>query len=408
MKILVVGNLYPPVVFGGYEILCAKVVESLRGRGHEITILTSSFGADNAPPEPEVVRSLSLTTPFPKPGEDVGFVDFRLGTMNRVARHNQRLTAQVLAENPVDLVFCWCLNRLSLGPIFAAQAAGLPVCYTINDEHPKQFRSASGLAGFRARIKSVAESWVWPLATFRSLGRVNMIIISQALKKILLNQGLQISEAEVIYQGVSLEQFPFRPLERAEGQPCRLLYAGQLSRAKGVHTLLEALGQLNRSESSNFHLDIVGSGVPAYEAELRSAVAEENLGENVTFVGQVPHERMTEIYQDHHIFIFPSEWEEPFGLTHLEAMACGTAVISTTTGGSAELIRHGRNGLAFQAGDPDDLALRLGELMGDEAERRKLVRGGRTWVEEHHSFEGYVNRVEAFLSMIQEKHQTPP
>jgi glycosyltransferase involved in cell wall biosynthesis len=225
-----------------------------------------------------------------------------------------------------------------------------------------------------------------------------MTVISEALRGTLQKQGLPMDQAEVIHQGVPLERFPFQPLARNRGQPLRLLYAGQLSRTKGVHTLLRALEQLRAKGRSDFHLNIAGTGVPAYRAELEAIRTQGYLIDAVTFLGQIPHDRMTSVYQDHHVLVFPSEWEEPFGLSHLEAMACGTAVISTTTGGSAELIRHQKNGLAFKAGDVGELESQILILLDSERERRRLVDGGRAWVEEHHSFDGYVDRLEAFLS----------
>jgi glycosyltransferase involved in cell wall biosynthesis len=400
MRILVVGNLYPPVVFGGYEILCEQVVNRLRMRGHDVRVLTSSFSKETAPPDPRVQRDLALTTSFPKAGEDVSFVDFRLRTMHRIGKGNYRITRKALRRNPVDLVFCWSLNRLSLGAVAAAQDAGIPVCYTVNDEHPRQFRAADVKLGLRNRLKAFLERWVWPLSTLRGRGPIHMTVISEALRGSLQRQGFPMDTAEVIHQGVPMEDFPFRPLAREDGEPLRLLYAGQLSRAKGVHTLLRAVGRLKAGGRHDFHLNIAGTGVPAYRAELASILEEEGLSGWVTFIGQIPHGRMTSVYQDHHVLVFPSEWEEPFGLSHVEAMACGTSVVSTTTGGSAELIRHGENALAFEAGNAVDLETQIRLLLDSDEDRCRIVEGGREWVEEHHSLDRYADRLEDFLERV--------
>ena len=168
MRVLVVNNLYPPMAFGGYEVLCQQIVETMQSRGYEIDVLTSDFRAAECPPAPRVHRLLQLTTDFPRPGEDVGFVDFRLRRMHAVARVNQEHTERLLREKAYDLVFCWCLNRMSIGPVLAARDVGVPVCYTVNDEHPKQFRPAQG-AGLRARARVLAERSLWSKATLRDV-----------------------------------------------------------------------------------------------------------------------------------------------------------------------------------------------------------------------------------------------
>jgi len=74
--------------------------------------------------------------------------------------------------------------------------------------------------------------------------------------------------------------------------------------------------------------------------------------------------------------IFPSEWDEPFGLVPIEAMACGTPVIATGVGGSGEFLVDGANCLRFKAGDPASLAEAVRRLAGDPALRSDLVSGG--------------------------------
>jgi glycosyltransferase involved in cell wall biosynthesis len=396
MKILIVGNLFPPIVFGGYELLCAQVVERLRERGHEVDILTSDFRAEDAPHDPSVERTLSLTTDFPRPGEEVHFVDFRLGTLDAVARRNYEITLGKLRQSQYDIVFCWCMNRLSLGSMFAARDHGVPVCYTVNDEHPKQYRWTPRPSGARQRARALAEAHVWPLSTFRDLGSVPTAVISYALKDSLLRQGTPLHHAEVIHQGIPMEQFPFDPARREPGDPFRLLYVGQLSAIKGVHTALRAVALL-RDWGVDVRVTLVGSGVPDYEEELRTIVRQGGIEDRVEMLGKRPHSQVAEAYRSHHALVFPTEGMEGFGLSHMEAMASGCPVVSTTSGGSAELIRHGRNALSFKAGDPVDLADQVRLLAGSEHLRRRLSYAGRAWVSKHHDLEGYVSNLETFM-----------
>ena len=76
---------------------------------------------------------------------------------------------------------------------------------------------------------------------------------------------------------------------------------------------------------------------------------------------------------------------------------CNWATAPTTTGGSAELIRHQENALAFQAGASDDLAEQILRLADDEVFRIALIDRGRRYVEENHSIDVYSRNLEDFL-----------
>lgn len=269
---------------------------------------------------------------------------------------------------------------------------GIPVHYTINDEHPRQFRYTTEIKGLKDLARRSLEEF-YTSATFRKLQKVKLAVISHALKKNLLNQRAPVDTAKVIYQGVDLEMFPCKPLKRGQDEPLKLLYVGQLSKVKGVHTLLKAMTKLEGPSQ----LTIVGTGVPEYVNQLKQFVRDNDLSRRVRFAGKLSHSEVVKAYSAHHILCFTSEWEEPFGLTHLEAMASGCAVVSTTTGGSAELIRHNLNALAFQAGSSDSLALAITRLQFDEKLRKQLQIQGREYVEKFHSLKTYVESLESWL-----------
>src|SRR3546814_11043486 len=81
-------------------------------------------------------------------------------------------------------------------------------------------------------------------------------------------------------------------------------------------------------------LEVQGTGDPAERDRMASLAAELGLGDRVEF-GSVDRAGLVERYRAADAFVFPSEWEEPFGLVPLEAMACGTPVMATGAGGSA-------------------------------------------------------------------------
>jgi glycosyltransferase involved in cell wall biosynthesis len=96
----------------------------------------------------------------------------------------------------------------------------------------------------------------------------------------------------------------------------------------------------------------------------------------VTFDMASSRQQLRDHYCGADVVVFPSEWPEPFGLVPLEAMACGTPVVATGTGGSGEFLEDGVNCLLFTPGDPDALAKALSRLAEDPALRSRIVAGG--------------------------------
>ncbi len=239
MKILLISNLFPPDVLGGYEILCAQVGELLQRGGHEVSVLTGrrpiheteTDGASDPFEAPfPVMRRLALTASFGLPP--------RHNRLRRwaVARENERITRSVLDDLNPDVVFLWSQRRLSTG---AARA--------------------------------------------------------------------------------------------------------------------------------------------------------------VEFLGMLSSEALAEVYRAHDILVFPSEWNEAFGLTHLEAMASGLPVISTAEGGQGEFLRHEENALVFRQKDVGALADAIVRLAKDCGLAQALAQEGRRTVEKGFTLDRYGVALEDFL-----------
>src|SRR5207248_776388 len=127
----------------------------------------------------------------------------------------------------------------------------------------------------------------------------------------------------------------------------RLLYVGRFDRRKGVDTLLRAIPLLP-AESK---VMLYGRGSETDRARVENLARALGIEERVE-IRASDRAELVAAYSGADVCIFPSEWEEPFGLVPLEAMACGTPVVATGTGGSGEFLSHGENSVLFRAGDP--------------------------------------------------------
>lgn len=396
MKILVISNLFPPHALGGYEILCAQICGILQERGHHIFVLTSDHrvtpdqeGQGQSTSVFDVHQSLQLYLPF---GEPAALLRRR---RHQVGKQNYRISAELINKIQPDLIFIWSQLRLTLGAARASEDSGVPTAYTLNDDHVAGYLPARLGPSPRDWLRFVADRFIFPDITLRRLQLDHVTCISQRLKTDLVAQGVGVRQAEVIYQGIPVEQFPCKERPGRINAPARLLYVGQLHDYKGVHTLVEAAHQLAKPGTDvPLTVTIIGAGDQEYVARLKNLATGPAV---VEFGGRVAHTELPRIYREHDIFVFPSIWVEPFGLTHLEAMASGTPVISTAHGGHGEFLRDGENALVFEKENSEQLAQQIMRVISDDTLSHHLAAQARAMVERDFTLERYATDLESFL-----------
>ncbi|WP_255170598.1 glycosyltransferase family 4 protein [Natrononativus amylolyticus] len=184
----------------------------------------------------------------------------------------------------------------------------------------------------------------------------------------------------VIYPGVDAERF--RPDgERAfSSDRPTILFVGRFVESKGVFDLLSAVRRLERP----VRLHLVGTGATA---RVEQRCRELGLEEVVTIHGEIPHLELPRYYRAADVFCLPTH-AESFGMVNVEAMACGTPVVTTDLEGTRAYVDNGGNGLLVTPRDPIDLADKLRMLLeapGRRAEMGRLARERAlqfTWAEQ--------------------------
>jgi SAM-dependent methyltransferase len=211
---------------------------------------------------------------------------------------------------------------------------------------------------------------------------------------------LPLRTQEVIPWGIEVGRFRFR--ERRPEELRRWIYVGQLESHKGVDTVIEAVEQL-RAAGEAVELTICGHDTTPCARDLKERVARAGQGDAIRFAGAVARERLPEeVYDRGGLLVFPSRWNEPFSITLLEAFAAGLPVLTTLTGGTGEIVRHGENATVFSAGRADHLAAQWRTLAREPEEGVIRARRARALVEQHLDVERMVDRVEAHLIEVAE------
>jgi glycosyltransferase involved in cell wall biosynthesis len=183
----------------------------------------------------------------------------------------------------------------------------------------------------------------------------------------------------MIYNGLDLDAIPFSPRPSKEAP---LLFAGRIAPEKGVEAAIDIAAM------AGYRLLIAGGIYDRSYFEERIAPKLREAGERVTYLGQLERLALWKIMGQSLGLLFPIEWDEPFGLTAVEAMATGTPVIAYRRGAAEEVIRHGETGYLVEAGERTHAAALVDDLYD-------IPRAGcRAHVEAHFGLDAMIDAYE--------------
>jgi glycosyltransferase involved in cell wall biosynthesis len=345
MRILTVGNLYPPRHFGGYERVWSAAVDGLRQAGHEVRVLVSDAPGEGKDTDPDVHREL------PWYWRDFEFPRQSLVARWRTDRRARRVLDRHLEEFRPDIVSWWSMGGL---PTVLLTRPRVPAIGWVNDTW---FTYAPLVDQWR-RLPLVRSVDIGP--------RARWVFCSAALEATMRELVPGLDDTAVELQGPSPEFVPAPPRDWG----WRLVYVGRIDERKGIDTAIAALTHLPDAT-----LRVVGEGESGALAGLHAQARALGVDERVRFEGA--RSDVAAVYVDTDVTVFPVVWFEPYGLVPLESMAVGRPVVATGRGGSGDFLRDGENALLFEAGDEVALAGCVERLAGDPALRERLVEGGR-------------------------------
>jgi glycogen synthase len=368
VRVLTVGNMYPPHHLGGYELMWEAGVEALRAAGHDVRVLTTDYRSPGADPaaadDPEARRDLRWywrDHEFP-----------RLSFRERLAleRHNARVLGRELGEVDPDVVSWWAMGGMSLSLIERVRGSRTPAVGFVHDDW---MLYAPRVDAWQRTVRRLGP--VGPAV--RDLGSAARWVFVSETVRARAAERWELEDTAIAHSGVDLSLFIPAP-ERPEWRG-RLLYVGRIDERKGIETAVRALERLPGAT-----LSVVGSGDEAYLERLRSVADETGTEDRIAFRPGAPRQELPAIYAESDAVVFPVLWEEPWGLVPLEAMAVGVPVVATGRGGSGEFLRDGENCLIYEpAEDPGALARAVQRLADDRELRAKLRTEGMTTAARH-------------------------
>ena len=203
----------------------------------------------------------------------------------------------------------------------------------------------------------------------------------------LLRLGAAGGKVQVIPCGVDLEHFRADGPAEARDRPHRLVYAGRLVERKGIGNIITALEQVPDCE-------LVVAGGPEAEAlcadpearRLRALAEHHGVADRVRLRGRVAREDLPALLRSADLLV-TVPWYEPFGITPLEAMACGVPVVASAVGGMIDTVVDDVTGRHVPPRDPERLAAVVRELLADPVHRAQLGQAGVQRARRHYDWE---------------------
>ncbi|MHB8571667.1 MAG: glycosyltransferase family 4 protein [Candidatus Dormibacteria bacterium] len=355
----------------GEGMIAYQLLSRLARRGHRVIAMTPRAEVNTLPEGMEVRivprrAPLTLLEPFA--------YDRRAGRELARIRPRPDIVHWILPFNPLE-DFTPRLPagaRLVLGPVPPAWPAP-----------PRSGPRAAAARALRSMLGP--ERRRRNRATFRHASRV-LVVVPQVLD--LLPEAVR-PRAGWVPNGVDTGLFvPARP----EPRPFTVLFCANLNPRKGLDHLLEAMSIL-AGRVPEARLLVVG-GPEAATGTYRRRAAALDLEGRVEFTGPVDHDRLTPFFHRADAFCLPS-LGEPFGMTLIEAMACGLPLVATRAGGVPEVVREGQEALLVPPGDPPALAEALTRLALDPGLCRAMGAGNRAAAVARYDWERVVDQVEA-------------
>ncbi|MFN8176573.1 MAG: glycosyltransferase family 4 protein [bacterium] len=325
---------------GGAEIHLHEMFGRLAARGHRVTLLCSGY---RGAPHEEMLDGIRVV---------------RVGgryTFNFVLPFALRRLA-----GPCDVVV-EALNKLPLCTPLYARAPVVGIGHhlfgaTIFREVPPPF-------SLYVFVSELLVPWVYR--------RVPMEVISESTRTDFEQRGLSPDRVHVVYVGLDARRYRPDPADPKEPRPT-LLALGRIRRYKGLDLVIDAVVSLARTRHPDLVLLVAGSG--NYLRTLERHARRRGAGDCVRFLGRVSEEEKIRLYRRAWGLVMTSP-KEGWGLTCLEAEACGTPVIASDAPGLREAVRRDETGLLVPHGDRDALAAAMDRFLADEALRRRLAEG---------------------------------
>ena len=368
MKILAINWLdWRNPQAGGAEVHLQEILSRIiRRDGNQITLLCCSF---KGAPKEEVLDGIRI---------------IRCGsryTFNIVLPFVLR---SLLREEQYDMV----IEDINKIPFFTTLLHNLPLLVIVPHLFATTvFREINFVLGLYIYLSEKPIPYIYRNRKF--------MVISESTKRDLVKRGIKSENISIVKCGIDHDLY--RPNLAKYSSPTAM-YVGRIRKYKSIQHLILAL-RLVLKRIPDARLMIVGNG--DYLPNLKRLTKRLNLKEKIEFAGHVSQQEKVERLQKSDVVVCPS-LKEGWGLTNIEANACGTPVVASDVPGLRDSVVNGETGLLFRYGDIADLADKIVDILSNQQLQARLVQGGLKWAG-NYSWDKSANETLELIELIIEK-----
>lgn len=381
MRLLVVSNLYPPRVLGGYELSADKISRGLRGRGHEVHVLTSPAW-EASPADAHDVERVLGTRAYLRVPPTSSSVHTLFQYESKVSHldNTLRLLDALRRHRPHHVMFFNTVGIGGLALLDLVEASGIPWTWNLGDRIPSVL-----LEEVDPAIAAVYE----PAALF---SRASITALSRTLVDELAADGFDFGDVHIIPRGVP-DYGVRRTRGYREGGVTRFTAASALEEFKGVGIILEAAALLRDRGVGPFTVDIYG---PGDRTAWRRRAEAYGLDGVVSFPGMLEQGELLARHAEADAFLFPTWHRESGGSAPYEAASVGCVPLVTAGSGTSEQLIDGQDSLLVER-DATAFADAMAAVCDGSVDLAALGEGAQRSMKDRLSFDRSLERLETVL-----------
>jgi glycosyltransferase involved in cell wall biosynthesis len=303
MKIAIVAPPWfrvPPEKYGGIEIIVSLLADGLTDKGHDVTLFTVASSITKA----GVFKVFEKEMKSCLDGPPSSF-------LNTALTHSLASYIEI-SKGEYDIIH----DHTWKEGLCSAAFVDIPVVHTLHgpfNEENKRFYSL-----------------------FKGYSGIHFVTISDYQQSCL--PGL--NYAATVYNGINISGYPY-----CEDKEDFFFYIGRFNREKSPHLACKVAERLGEK------LVLAGKVNEKEERNYFDQYVKPHLGDKIKFIGEVEDEEKINLFSHGKGYLYPIQWDEPFGITMVEAMACGTPVVTFKRGSTPEVVAHGATGFVVETMD---------------------------------------------------------